>query len=223
MTETPRAPFSESVEMYLVTTTRLREDGQPVPLSQLASTLDVSPVSANEMCHKLHEQGLVIYRPYKGVALTAKGEQHAATIRRRHWLWETFLIEHLDMVAAQAHETACRLEHATPDSVADRLDAFLGHPSVTPEGVPIPGAAGAVTTHAALPLSALSAGQHGHIVRCDVSDAARTFLAKQGVRPGAALGVAAVAKDSVLVEVEQTSVALAWTVAELIQVELEAP
>jgi len=207
--------------MYLVTIARLRVDNQPVPLSELAWEFSISPVSVNEMCRKLQDQGLVVYRPYKGASLTPEGERQAYYILRRHRLWEVFLVEKLGFDYAQAHDAACQLEHTTPDPVADRLDAFLGYPSVNPEGEPIPGADGALPALSLLLLTALSAGQRGHLVRCDVSDAALTFLSEQGIRPGATLEVLATAEDSLLVQVREAHVSLARTLAEKIQVELE--
>jgi DtxR family Mn-dependent transcriptional regulator len=93
MTNATSTALSESMEMYLVTIARLRTDGEPVPLSLLADTLCISPVSVNEMCRKLQNQGLVLYRPYKGVSLTDEGEQRACYILRCHRLWEVFLAE----------------------------------------------------------------------------------------------------------------------------------
>ena len=85
--------LSESMEMYLVTIARLRVDSQPVPLSQLAEMLSISPVSVNEMCRKLQDQGFAVYQPYKGVSLTPEGEQRTFYILRRHRLWEVFLVQ----------------------------------------------------------------------------------------------------------------------------------
>ena len=71
--------MTESEEMYLVTIARLKEtelEG-PVPLSQLASELEVLNVSVNQMVRKLEETGLVVYLPYKGVDLTESGVQLA--------------------------------------------------------------------------------------------------------------------------------------------------
>ncbi|MBN1149279.1 MAG: hypothetical protein JXA78_18605 [Anaerolineales bacterium] len=39
--------------MYLITIARLRKNGQPVPLSLLAETLSISPMSVNKMYRKL--------------------------------------------------------------------------------------------------------------------------------------------------------------------------
>ena len=215
----PVSPLSESVQMYLVTIARLRMDGKPVPLSQLAGALSISPVSVNEMCRKLQDQGLVVYRPYKGASLTPEGERRAYYILRRHRLWEVFLVEKLVFEYAQAHDAACQLEHATPNSMADRLDAFLGYPSVNPEGEPIPRIDGSLPARSLLPLAALSAGQRAHVVRCDVDEATRAFLDERCVRPGATLAVVAMAEDSLLVQVGETHVSLARALAEAVQVE----
>jgi len=207
------------MQMYLVTIARLRVDGRPVPLSQLAETLSISPVSVNEMCRKLQEQGLVVYRPYKGASLTPEGEQRAYRVLRRHRLWEVFLVEKLGLEYAQAHDAACQLEHATPDLVTDRLDAFLEHPTVNPLGQPIPRDGGDLPARPLRPLAALSTGQRGHVVRCDVSGAARAFLDEQGIRPGASVTVVATAEDSLLVRVDEAHVSLARTLAEAVEVE----
>jgi DtxR family Mn-dependent transcriptional regulator len=215
------ASISESMQMYLVTIARLRVDGEPVPLSQIAEALSVSPVSVNEMCRKLQDQGLVLYQPYKGASLTPEGERRAYYVLRRHRLWEVFLVEKLGLGYNQAHEAACEFEHSTPDVVADRLDAFLEYPSVNPVGLFIPRANGAFPQRTLFPLTALSAGQRGHVVRCEVSDSTRAFLGEHGVRPGASLAVTAVGEESLLVQIGQAQISLARTLAEAIQVELE--
>jgi DtxR family Mn-dependent transcriptional regulator len=207
--------------MYLVTIARLRVDGRPVPLSQLAEALSISPVSVNEMCRKLQDQGLVVYRPYKGASLTPEGERRAYRILRHHRLWEVFLVEKLGFDYAQAHDAACQLEHTTPGLVANRLGAFLGYLTVNPEGKLIPRADGVLLARPLRPLAALSAGQRRHVVRCDVSEAVRAFLDEWGIRPGASLTVAAIAEDSLLVQVDEAHVSLARTMAEAVQVEME--
>ena len=221
MVEATLTPLSESVEMYLLTIARLRTDGRPVPLSQLAEALSISPVSVNEMCRKLQEQGLVVYQPYKGASLTPEGERRAYRVLRCHRLWEVFLVDKLGFEYTQAHDIACQLEHATPNPVADRLDVFLGRPTVNSLGQPIPRADGDLPAHPSRPLAALSAGQRGHVTGCDASGAARAFLNERGIRPGASLTVVATAEDSLLAKVGETHVSLARTLAEAVQVEME--
>ena len=215
-------PLTESMQMYLVTIARLRMDGQPVPLSQLADALSISPVSVNEMCRKLQDHGLVIYRPYKGALLTPEGEQRAHYILRRHRLWEVFLVGKLGFSYEEAHEAACELEHATAKTVADRLDAFLEYPSVNPQGESIPRRDGSLPTRKLVALTALPAGQRAHVVRCDVSDAARAFLDEQGIRPGVSLTVVAAAADSMLVQVGEAQLSLARSLSEAIQLETDS-
>lgn len=222
MSKASLSPLSESMQMYLVTIARLRANGQPVPLSQLADTLSISSVSVNEMCRRLQDKGLLVYRPYKGALLTEEGERRAYHILRRHRLWEVFLVEKLGFDYTQAHEIACQLEHATPNMLTDRLDAFLEYPSVNPQGESIPRANGVLPARSLQTLSAFSPGQRGHVVRCDVSDAARVFLDEQGIRPGASLMVVATAEDSVLVQAEKAHLSLAQSLAEAILLELEA-
>ncbi len=220
MPRTPLSPLSESTQMYLVTIARLRVDDQPVPLSQLADDLSISPVSANEMCRKLQDHGLMVYQPYKGASLTAEGERRAYYILRRHRLWEVFLVDKLGFDYDQSHDAACQLEHATSELLADQLDAFLGYPAVNPQGEPIPRTDGSLAERALLPLAKLSTGQRGHVVRCDVNEAARAFLAERGMRPGAPFAVMATAEDSLLVQVGGAHISLARSLGENVQVEL---
>jgi DtxR family Mn-dependent transcriptional regulator len=206
--------------MYLVTIARQQTSGEPIPLSELAEALSVSPVSVNEMCRRLQEQGLVVYQPYKGVSLTAEGERHARYVLRRHRLWEVFLVEKLGFDYDQAHDAACQLEHATPDVVSDHLDAFLGRPSVNPKGDVIPRTNGSVPARSLLPLAALSTGRQAHVVSREVGQAAAEFLDERGLRPGASLIVLAATEDSLLVKVDETDMSLGRTLAEGIQVEV---
>lgn len=212
-------PLSESQQMYLVTIARLRNGDAPLPLSQLAEALSISPVSANEMCRKLQDEGLVVYRPYKGALLTEEGQEQAYYTLRRHRLWEVFLVEKLGFDYDQAHQAACQLEHTTPDSVADALDAFLGHPGANPEGEPIPNGDGVLPQRQLYPLSSLSIGQRAHIVRCDVDGDTCRYLEEQGVHPGASLVVLAKAEKSLLLQIGERRVSLSRSLAEAIRVE----
>lgn len=211
--------ISESMQMYLVTIARLREDNRPVPLSQVADALSVSPVSVNEMCRKLQDQGLLVYQPYKGASLTVEGERRAHYVLRRHRLWEVFLVQELGFGYQQAHDAACQLEHSTPDAVADRLEAFLGHPRVNPEGLAIPRADGELPRTRSQPLSEMAAGEAGHILRIAAQDASKAFLLGHGVSPGAPFTVQAVGDRGMLLEVADESVSLSRDMAAGVMVE----
>jgi DtxR family Mn-dependent transcriptional regulator len=220
MTDRPPA-LSESIQMYLVHILRLGRDEQLVPLSQLAAALGVSPISVNQMCRRLNDEGLVEYTPYKGVALTSTGRELAARVLRRHRLWEVFLVGHLHLRWEEAHDTACLLEHDTPDPVVERLAAFLHHPRVNPEGEPIPDAAGTLSTLPAQNLTELEVGQKGYYLRCTADEASCAFLLGQGLRPGARIQVLAGGPQSMLVEVSGRKVTLGRSLADTVQVEAE--
>ncbi|HNB53937.1 MAG TPA: metal-dependent transcriptional regulator [Anaerolineales bacterium] len=182
--------MSESEEMYLITIAGLseQEPGMPVPLSHLAAQLAVQTVSANQMIRKLADAALVHYEPYKGVSLTETGWQQAWHVLRHRRLWEVFLVEKLHLSLEEADALACRLEHLTPVEVADKLSDFLGHPTLSPQGKPIP-VAEAVRPTPTQPLATLAAGQTAHIAAWDIPLPAQKFLESEGLRPGVEITV----------------------------------
>ena len=151
--------LSENEEMHLLAAARLIEDGhpQPVSLNRVAEQLSIQPVSANQMARHLEERGLVTYQPYKGVSLTPAGWQITRRILRHRRLWETFLVQHLHTAQAEADALACRLEHVTSEQIAAQLDAYLGSPTVSPSGRPIP-AGSASPPDPGVPLALLQVG-----------------------------------------------------------------
>lgn len=199
--------MSESIEMYLSSIVELREDEEtPVPLPHLAHDLTISSVSANEMCRRLQEQGLVIYRPYKGVTLTRAGEERARRVLRRRGLWTVFLAQKLNMEPHKARHEACQLEHNTSDDVTNRLDEFLGHPRITPLGKPIPPPGCDLPYPSTIPLRALPAGQIGYVSKIKTDNVTWDFLNSQGMRTGTSIKVLAVASSGQrLLELEDGS------------------
>jgi len=120
--------------MYLVTIARLREGDRPLPLSRLAKELSISPISANEMCRKMQDEELVVYRPYKGVSLTPEGEQRACYVLRRHRLWEVFLVRQLGFDIPLSIQKAYRFPGPTAISLPRSLCARC-LPSMLDRGV----------------------------------------------------------------------------------------
>jgi DtxR family Mn-dependent transcriptional regulator len=178
--------MTESEEMYLVTIARLKETcGEgPIPLSTLATDLNVLPVSANQMIRKLEENGWVIYQPYKGVELSQSGQLLALQTLRRRRLWEVFLVERLAYSAAEAGVLACRLEHALPAEAAERLAKFLGNPISSPLGDLIPQGGSEPAEIQDVPLTQVKASQKGTITRIEADSSTRAFLMSQGLLTG---------------------------------------
>ncbi len=212
--------LSDTMEMYLVTIARLREGGQPVPLSQLAEALSVTAVSVNEMCRKLQENGLLIYRPYKGALLTESGEKLANHTLRRHRIWEVFLVEKLRFDYPAAHKISCQLEHATTEKVIDSLDAYLGFPIVNPIGYPIPKSDKNKSARKSISLVNVPVGRIGMVVYCNVSEIEMNFLRGLGVQPQQKISVLASGNDNLLINVNDTQITLARNLAESIFVEV---
>ena len=182
--------------MYLITVARAIEDGrtEPVSMSYVATQLDVTGVSVNQMIRKLDARGYVDYEPYRGVSLTEHGRVVASAILRRRRLWGVFLSDKLGMSPARADDVACDLEHVTPDEVADLLSGYLGDPSSGPQGRAIPVGVDNVAVPTTEPLSAMAAGTRAAIVSVDLPEALASFVADQGLNPGTSIEVLGVGK-----------------------------
>lgn len=214
--------FNESTEMYLKTVSELAPEGSMVAISALARRLGVSTVSATEMIHRLQDQELVEHVPYKGIHLTGAGERVAREIERSHRLWERFLVDQLHLPWEEVHDLACRLEHATDETVVNALDNFLGHPTTCPHGNPIPQAASTATTAKEVSLAELEPGESGRVraIRPE-STVLLQHLAHNNLKPGHTLTVTEIApfNGPIMLEVDGANRAIGQEVAEHIYVE----
>jgi DtxR family Mn-dependent transcriptional regulator len=212
---------SEAEEMYLITVAIAEEDGLkgPMPLASLAEALEVSPVSTNQMVWKLAERGLLTYHPYRGVLLTAAGRAVSNRVLRGRRLWTLFLVEHLAFSPTRADDLACRLEHVTPSDVADRLGHFLGDPKICPLGRHIPPGTAEAEVEGVASLLDLVAGASAEVVTVEAEPAVRSFLEREGIRPGASVRVEARGEaDSVLVSTAHGQVHLGGEAARRVSV-----
>lgn len=103
-------------------------NGEVMSNKQIATGLQVAPPSVSEMMAKLHQDGLVDYRPYRGSILTRKGQDMARDLIRKHEIWEYFLEHKLNYTREEVHELAEILEHAIPTEFADRLAHYIQYP-----------------------------------------------------------------------------------------------
>lgn len=108
-----------------------------ISTKDIAFALNISPPSVSEMIKKLVEEGYLEYELYKGVMLTRKGFDEAFRIKKRHLLWEVFLVDKLGYAWEDVHEEAEVLEHITSPKLEEHLDKFLGYPKVCPHGTPL--------------------------------------------------------------------------------------
>ena len=135
-----------------------------VSTNALADSLQTKPATVSDMIKKLSHKKLIFYEKYKGVTLSASGAKEALKIIRKHRLWEVFLVNHLNFKWDQVHEIAEQLEHIKSSELVNRLDDFLGNPTIDPHGDPIPDANGQVQLGPSKLLSEMTSHENGIIV-----------------------------------------------------------
>lgn len=124
-------------EDYIKAIYELGGGGRIVSNKAISKALGVSAPSVSEMIGKLVKDGYVDYISYHGVILIDKGMDLAIKIKKRHLLWEVFLVEKLGYDWEEVHEDAEVLEHVTSDRLEMALDKFLEYPKHCPHGSPI--------------------------------------------------------------------------------------
>ena len=124
-------------EDYIKVIYELGGERNRISTKDIASALGISAPSVSEMLKKLSKEHVLEYEVYKGVMLTDKGISDAVRIKRIHILWEVFLVEKLGYDLADVHEEAELLEHITSKKLEEKLEAFLGYPTVCPHGTPL--------------------------------------------------------------------------------------
>jgi len=215
--------LSISEEEYIEALYNLMEEGKThVRTSELAERLGVSPPSVTEMVKgPLARKKLVVYTPYKGVRLTAKGREAAARVVRRHRIAERLLADIVGVEWEKCHEEACKLEHALSDEVADKLAATLKNPATCPHGNVIPPPTGEIRDDGSKPLLEFSPPLRVRVVKI-VRESRNLLrrLAAMGILPGVELKIVKRApfNGPILVDLDGFQVALSGDIAKSIMV-----
>jgi len=167
--------FTLSEENYLKAIYHLELDtGKGVSTNAIAKKLETKASSVSDMVKKLSEKDVVVYKKYKGATLTVFGKKIAASIVRKHRLWEVFLVDKLNFSWDEVHDVAEQLEHIKSPKLVNQLDSFLGFPSHDPHGDPIPNKDGDLKTIEKSLLSTLEKNETGVCV--GVNDSSSEFL-----------------------------------------------
>lgn len=181
---------SPAQEDYLKAIHGLGQEGNPVPTSQLAGELGVSPASVSDMLVKLAALDLVSHDHYHGARLTRAGAAIAVEMVRHHRLLETYLVQALGYTWDEVHQEADRLEHAISEVLEARMWEALGRPLVDPHGDPIPTPEGDIRLATARPLHHVEAGRPVRISRISDRDPDKLRAIQQlSLRPGTSLRV----------------------------------
>ncbi len=126
-----RLALSVAVEDVLAALYRGDESGDPSRVADLpASALTLKALSV------LNARGEIGRAPGGGWRLHEPGRRRAASIVRRHRLWESWLVDEMGLRPDHVHETAERLEHLTSDAGA--LEPDLPPRALDPHQRPIP-------------------------------------------------------------------------------------
>jgi DtxR family Mn-dependent transcriptional regulator len=211
-----------TLEEYLETIYKLSQKG-PVRPTQIAESIGVSAPTVTATLRRLSAQGLTS-REGNVISLTPEGLVQSIDVVRRHRVAERFLVDILGLDLADAHEEACRLEHALSPRVMEALGTFLESPDVCPHGHPIPASDGSVQEVFGIALSEVEPGR-----RCSVRQLAEddervlAYLAEVGLRPGTEVVVREVAPfgGPLMVEISGKLTAIAREMGERVLVMCE--
>lgn len=219
--EAEEITISSEAEEYLEAIYRLEKKTGFAKTMELARQLKVVPGSVTNTIESLERRGFVIHEPYRGVKLTEKGRKLALNVLRRHRLAERLLTDILHLDWSEAHEAACKLEHAIAADIIKPLEKALGHPKTCPHGNPIPTACGGMIEQKSEPLMNLNPKESGIIVK--ITEEERSILhhlATLGLMPGVSVEVEQKASfgDPLTVRVGEASYTLDHKVVSVINV-----
>lgn len=126
--------LSASLEDYLETIYHIISEKQVARAKEIASSLKVSRSSVTEAFRSLAQKGLINYAPYEVITLTDAGRIAAKDVIRRHRALKDFFIKVLAVDEKVAEDGACRIEHAAPREIIDRLTKFVNFIEECPRG-----------------------------------------------------------------------------------------
>ena len=152
-------------EKYIVAICKLGDWGKkPTTTSALALALQTSAAAATEMLQKLHAKKLVKHKKYSGAVPTQQGKHAGTLVLRRQRLWQVFLVHKLKLQWEAVQDIARKLSDVACPILLQRLDDFLGNPTYSPFGKPIPGADGKCASQSALKLTNVAEGHSTSVV-----------------------------------------------------------
>lgn len=178
-------------ENYLKAIYHLSDAGKSaVSTNALADNMNNKAASVTDMIKRLSGKGVISYEKYHGVNISEKGKRAALKVIRKHRLWETFLVDKLNFNWDEVHEVAEQLEHIQSPLLIEKLDGFLGHPSVDPHGHPIPDKDGKIQEVKQMPLADMQAGRKSAVYSVrDGSPEFLRYLSKIGISIGVSLKI----------------------------------
>lgn len=131
---TQTVPLSASLEDYIEAIYHIITRNQVARSKDIATRLSVSRASVTEALRTLSKKKLIHYAPYEPITLTTIGKKTAEDVIFRHDALKRFFIEVLAIDTKTAEEGACKVEHAAPPEVIERMISFIDFLRVCPRG-----------------------------------------------------------------------------------------
>jgi DtxR family Mn-dependent transcriptional regulator len=132
MSSTP--DLTASQEDYLEAIYHISAKKMAARAKDIAERLGVRGSSVTGALRSLGSLGLINYAPYDLITLTEEGKVVAAEIVRRHSALERFLVNVLGIDEKEADEAACKMEHAVPKPIIERLVKYSEYVEKCPKG-----------------------------------------------------------------------------------------
>lgn len=181
---------TQAIEDYLKTIYKLAASKKKVSTSAIAKRLGVAQASVTGMLKKLSDMKLIEYSPYKDIKLTEAGKKIALETIRHHRLLELYLKEAMGYSWDRVHEEAEHLEHHISEEFEEKMDEFLGRPTVDPHGAPIPTKDGKIREENYKVLSEVEPGTRAVIRRVSDDDPEKLrYLGKLNLYPNTEIDV----------------------------------
>lgn len=117
--------LSAALENYLEIIFRLETSEGAARAGAIAEAAGVSRSTVTSALKALKGLGLVEYAPYSLIHLTDEGLAIGRDVAHRHFVFQEFLENILQVDPAIADDTACMLEHVVPPDVVKRLGQFV--------------------------------------------------------------------------------------------------
>ena len=117
--------LSASLEDYLEAIFHVAAEKGAARAKDISKKLRVNSSSVTGALRALAERGLVNYAPYDIITLTPKGTKLAKDVIRRHEVLRDFFVKVLAVDEAEGEEGACRMEHAVPRNILERLVQYI--------------------------------------------------------------------------------------------------
>lgn len=107
-------------------------------VSSLAEIRRSCPMEIQEKHLEILEQRQLITQEEGQIMLSFEGRENATHVVRRHRLAESLFATILDLDQAKREAIACEVEHTLLPEVEEAICTLLGHPTLCPDGKPIP-------------------------------------------------------------------------------------